>query len=126
MSKPENRALRRSFESKISTALGEAGIKFDSVLSDPSHLVIAHSYSLKSARAQSRNDEGSIMVHTTPNPTPFEEESDLFKSINEKLNDPHFSVYAPVHYGSPGERRELMSRIKEPILHCLEGFANGQ
>jgi HD superfamily phosphohydrolase len=126
ISKPENRALRRNFESRISTALGVAGIKVSSALLDPSHLVIAHSYSLKSARAQSRNDEGSIMVHTTPNPTPFEEESDLFKSINEKLNDPHFSVYAPVHYSSPGERRELMSRIKEPILHCLEGIANGQ
>ena len=33
------------------------------------------------ARAQSRNDEDSIMVHTAPKPAPFEEESGFFKSI---------------------------------------------
>jgi len=126
ISKTENRGLRRQLELQIAGALGEVGIKFDSSLKDPSQLLIVHAYSLKSARAQSRNDEGSIMVHTTPNPTPFEEESDLFKSINEKLNDPHFSVYAPVRYDSPGERRELMSRIREPILRCLEGFTNDE
>jgi hypothetical protein len=126
ISKTENRTARRELESNIAAAIQEAGVKFDSALQDPSNLVIVHSYSLKSARAQSRNDEGSIMVHTMPNPTPFEEESDLFKSINEKLNDPHFSVYAPVGYDSPGERRDLLGKIKEPILRCLEGFTNGE
>lgn len=126
ISKIGNRPRRRELESKLSAAIREAGVEFNSTLPDPSHLLIAHSYSLKSARAQSRNDEGSIMVHTTPNPTPFEEESDLFKSITEKLNDPHFSVYAPVSYENPGERRAMVSRIKEPILRCLEGFTNGE
>jgi hypothetical protein len=107
-------------------AIGEAGVKLDCGLADPSNLVIAHSYSLKSVRAQSRNDEGSIMVHTVPNPTPFEEESDLFKSINEKLNDPNFDVYAPVAYENPGERRKLYNQVKEPITRCLEGFGNGE
>lgn len=126
ISKPENRAMRRKLESKIAAAVQKAGVKFDSALPDPSHLVIVHSYSLKSARAQSRNDEGPILVHTLPNPTPFEEESDLFRSINEKLNDPHFSVYAPVGYDSPGGRRELVGKVKEPILCCLEGLTNGE
>lgn len=126
LTKPENRGIRRTLESTLAAAIAEAGIKLDSTLKDPSHLVVAHSYSLKSVRAQSRNDEGSIMVHTTPNPTPFEEESDLFKSINEKLNDPHFAVYAPVAYENPGERRTLFNRVKEPILNCLEGFGNGE
>ncbi len=120
ISKTENRELRRELESRVAASLQAAGVTLDSALKDTSNLVIVHSYSLKSARAQSRNDEGSIMVHTAPNPTPFEEESDLFKSINEKLNDPHFSVYAPIAYNSPGERREMMSRIKELILRCLE------
>jgi HD superfamily phosphohydrolase len=126
ISKSENRALRRELELKIAESLQAAGVRMDSALDDASNLVIVHSFSLKSARAQSRNDEGSIMVHTAPNPTPFEEESDLFKSINERLNDPHFSVYAPVGYDSPGERREMLSRIKEPILRSLEGFSNGE
>ena len=126
ISKIENRKSRRDLEKKIAEIFATAGVKLDSLLTDPSNLVIAHSYSLKSARAQSRNDEGSIMVHTMPNPTPFEEESDLFRSINEKLNDPHFSIFAPVCYANPGERRDLMNKIKKPILECLEGFGNGK
>jgi hypothetical protein len=126
LTKTENRGLRRTLESNLAAAMVEAGVKLDSTLKDPSHLVVAHSYSLKSVRAQSRNDEGSIMVHTIPNPTPFEEESDLFKSINEKLNDPHFAVYAPVAYENPGERRTLFNQVKDPILRCLEGFGNGE
>ena len=55
-----------------------------------------------------------------------EEESDLFRSINEKMNDPHFAVYAPVLHQNPGERRDLQNKIKEPILRCLEGFENGE
>jgi hypothetical protein len=110
LTKPENRRARRTLEANLAAAMVDAGVKLDSTLKDPSNLVVAHSYSLKSVRAQSRNDEGSIMVHPTPNPTPFEEESDLFKSINEKLNDPHFAVYAPVAYENPGERRTLAER----------------
>jgi hypothetical protein len=126
LTKPENRELRRTLERNLTAAIIEAGVRLDSTLKDPSHLVVAYSYSLKSVRAQSRNDEGSIMVHTTPDPTPFEEESDLFKSIIEKLNDPHFDVYAPVAYENPGERRMLFNQVKEPILQCLEGFGNGE
>ncbi len=126
LTKLENRALRRTLERNLAAVMIDAGVKFDSTLKDPSNLVIAHSYSLKSVRAQSRNDEGSIMVHTVPNPTPFEEESDLFKSINEKLNDPHFSVYAPVAYENPAERRDLFNRVKDPILRCLEESNDGE
>src|SRR6266567_38991 len=126
ISKMENRVPRRGLETRIGNALQEAGVKLECDLKDPTHLVIAHSYSLKSARAQSRNDEGSILVHTVPAPTPFEEESDLFKSINEKLNDPNFAVYAPVAYENPTERRGLYAKGKEAILKCLEAFGNGE
>ena len=121
-----NRTDRRNLERRIADRIREAGVVLDSKLPDPSNFVIAHSFKLKSARAQSRNDEGSIMVNTVPNPTPFEEESDLFRSINEKMNDPHFAVYAPVRYQSPGERRELQSRVKGIVISCLEEFGNGK
>jgi hypothetical protein len=122
----DNRPVRRALEISIAAAIQEAGVALDCNLEDPSNLVIAHSYSLKSVRAQSRNDEGSIMVHTIPAPTPFEEESVLFKSINEKLNDPHFAVYAPVAYENPAERRTLQANAKEAIMRCLEAFGNGE
>lgn len=122
ISQTSNRTARRELERRIAEVIQQAGMPLDCKLKDPSNLVVAHSFSLKSARAQSRNDEGSIMIHTVPDPTPFEEESDLFRSINEKMNDPHFAVYAPVAYHTPGERRQLISKIKEPIVQCLEGF----
>jgi HD superfamily phosphohydrolase len=126
ISQTTNRSARRELECRIADVIQKAGVPLDCKLKDPANLVVAHSFSLKSARAQSRNDEGSIMIHTVPDPTPFEEESDLFRSINEKMNDPHFAVYAPVVYHSPGERRELHNKIKEPIVRCLEGFGNGE
>lgn len=126
ISKAKNRVDRRGLETQIAAAIQGAGIKLDCNLKDSSHLVIVHSYSLKSVRSQSRNDEGSIMVHTIPSPTPFEEESVLFKSINEELNDPHFAVYAPVAYENPVERRTLRGSAKEAIIHCLEAFGNGK
>jgi hypothetical protein len=126
ISQMTNRTHRRKLEQKIADAIQKAGVALDCTLKDPSNLVFAHSFSLKSARAQSRNDEGSIMIHTVPDPTPFEEESDLFRSINERMNDPHFAVYAPVVYSSPGERRDLLNKVKEPIVNCLKGFGNAE
>jgi hypothetical protein len=125
ISDKENRPVRRELETRIAAVLREAGVRLECGLEDPSKLVIAHSYSLKSVRTQSRNDEGPIMVHAVPNPTPFDQASDLFNSIQEKLNDPHFAVYAPVAYENPVERRQLQSKIKEPIIGSLEDFGNG-
>jgi hypothetical protein len=106
ISQVNNRPVRRELERRIAEAMQQAGVELECSLNDPSNLVMAHSFSLKSARAQSRNDEGSIMIHTAPDPTPFEEESNLFRSINEKMNDPHFAVYAPVG-PTPGYRAAL-------------------
>jgi hypothetical protein len=50
----------------------------------------------------------------------FENASDLFNSIQEKLNDPRFAIFVPVAYENPVERRELRNKIKEPILKVLE------
>ncbi len=88
--------------------------------------MIAHQFSLKSVRTQSRNDEGPILVRKGSALTTFEDESDLFKSINEKLVDPRFAVYAPVYYDNPSERRKIQTVVEEPLLKCLEEFGNGE
>jgi hypothetical protein len=121
-----NRPRRRLLEQKIAEAIQSAGVDLGSSVNDTSHLVIAHQYSLKSVRTQSRNDEGPILVRKGNAPTTFEDESDLFKSINEKLVDPRFAVYAPVHYENPSERRKIQTAIEEPILKCIEEFGNGE
>jgi len=126
ITKPKNREMRRSLELKIAEAITNADVALKGNVPDPSKLVIANSYTLKSVRAQSRNDEGPILVRKGSTPTTFEEESDLFKSINEKLVDPRFAIYAPVDYENPTERRALQTKLRDPILKCLEGFGNGR
>jgi HD superfamily phosphohydrolase len=121
-----NRPRRRLLEQQIAKTIQSAGVDLGSSVNDPSYLVIAHQYSLKSVRTQSRNDEGPILVRKGNAPTTFEDESDLFKSINEKLVDPRFAVYAPVHYENPSERRKIQTAIEEPILKCIEEFGNGE
>lgn len=93
---------------------------------DPSNLVIVNAYTQKSVRTQSRNDEGPILVGKGNNVTTFEEASDLFRSIDEKMVRPHFALYAPVEYANPAERRAMQTKLLEPILKCLEGFSNGK
>jgi len=126
VTKPQSRKLRRSLEQKLAATIEGAGVKLNCGAADPSNMVIANSYTLKSVRAQSRNDEGPILVRKGTALTTFEEESDLFRSINEKLVDPRFAIYAPVDYENPTERRALQNKLREPILECLKGFGNGE
>jgi HD superfamily phosphohydrolase len=125
ISKPQNRTERRRIEDGIANALIGSGIKFDSNLTDPKRLVIVHDYSLKSVREQSRNDEGSIMIDEVP-PEPFEEASDLFRSIDEKLTTPHLAVYAPVAYHNPTEKKRLCDKAKKAIMTFLGGLKDGE
>jgi HD superfamily phosphohydrolase len=123
---PKNRAIRRKLEKELATVIERVGFPLKSECGDPSNLVIANSYTLKSVRAQSRNDEGPILVKRGTAVTTFEEASDLFHSIDEKMVRPHFAVYAPVEYHNPAERRAMQAKLHEPIMTCLGGFGNGQ
>lgn len=124
ISKPKNRKKRREVEDQIAKSIRDAGITFDSSLPCPDRLVIVQDYSLKSVREQSRNDEGLIMI-AEDSPIPFEEASQLFHSIDEKLTMPHFAVYAPVSYDNPSEKKRLCERAKKAIIASLEGMGDG-
>lgn len=126
ITKPKNREQRRKLEQALADAIQTAGIKLRCDSGDVSNLVIVNAYTQKSVRAQSRNDEGPILVRKGNNVTTFEEASDLFRSIDEKMVRPHFALYAPVEYGNPAERRAMQTKLQEPILKCLEGFDNGK
>jgi HD superfamily phosphohydrolase len=84
--------------------------------------VIVNSYKLKSVREQSRNNEGPILVDLIPNPKMFEQESTLFRSIDEKLSEAYVEVYAPVRYDSPVEKRKLLMALDRPITDILTEF----
>jgi len=125
ISLPQFRNKRSQLEKSICSALHEVGIPMQTECCDSSNLLIVHNFSLKSVRAQSRNDEASIMVDQKPEPLPFEEASDLFKSINEKMAIAHFAVYAPVTFDNPVERKRVLDAAHKAIMLVLEGLTNG-
>jgi HD superfamily phosphohydrolase len=125
INKPLNRAKREGLERCISGAIESAGIKLVGDGFDPTHFVIANVYKPKALKALSRNDEGPILVEKLPNPTTFEEESDVFRSLSNETIESKFAVYAPVEYDNPKQRRDLRASVRDPILKCLEEFGNG-
>jgi HD superfamily phosphohydrolase len=126
ITKPKNREQRRKLEQALAAVIRTAGFPLKCVCGDAANFVIANAYTQKSVRAQSRNDEGPILVRKGTEVTTFEEASTLFQSIDEKMVRPHFALYAPVEHGNPAERRAMQTKLREPILKCLEGFGNGK
>jgi hypothetical protein len=119
---PENQERRAELESTIHEIIPEEfKDPFDS-LSRDAYSVILNFYRFKSVKEQSRNDEGSILVRSLPKPKMFEEESTLFRSIDEKLTEAHVEIYAPVIYKSPNERRTLLSEMDKKITDLLNQF----
>ncbi len=62
------------------------------------------------------------MVDARPKPRFFEEESVLFKSIDESLSEAFIDVYAPVMYDSPNDKERLLNLLDEPITEAVAGF----
>ncbi|HEX4588772.1 MAG TPA: HD domain-containing protein [Gemmataceae bacterium] len=82
--------------------------------------VIAYSYSIKSARESSRNDEEGILVHLRPSPQFFVDESTLFKSINEAFSDNHIVLFAPIEWPDPVKKDDLRTSWKDAIRGIIE------
>jgi len=121
VSEPERRPQRKKLERRLAKAvLAQAKQHIDP------NFVIAHSYTIKSVRVQSRNDEGPILIESKPRPLPFEEKSTLFRSIDDRLNDAFIEVYAPVSYETPEERERLRRELHAPIVSLLSSFPEQQ
>lgn len=123
ISKPPNRKSRRNLEQVLLEAMARAGARFDEDVPDVSNFVIAHSYTIKSVKEQSSDDEGTVLIKEPRHLVPFEEKSSLFRSITEKLSETVFEVYAPVCYDTPAERRELNKRLRGPVSAAVETWA---
>jgi HD superfamily phosphohydrolase len=124
ITKPKHLRLRRALEQKLATVIQDNGIPLKCKCKDASNLVVVNSFTLKSARLQSRDDEGPILVRKGAEKTTFEEASDLFRSIDEKMVRPQFAICAPVEYNNPAERRSIQVKLHDPILRCLDEFGN--
>jgi len=118
LSKPENRKMRDGVEAALAQTLStRLGTKIDK------RFVIVNAFDIKSVRTTSRNDEGSVMVATDPEPRAFEEESDLFRSINESNTTAFVEVYAPVEWSDHAERDRLRKRVNKPILDVIKAVS---
>lgn len=116
--KRENATSRSGLE----TALGKEIEKIAAVKIDP-RLVIIHVYTIKSVRVSSRNDEASIMVaRTGAVPAPFEEESALFRSINEGYTQGHVALYAPLMWSTETDKKRIRDKLRAPIRQCIEAL----
>jgi len=126
ISRPENQGLRRKLEGGIAECIQKGSSLIGEPGRDLSHFVILHSYTFKSVKDDSKNDETPILINKGTSPIYFEDASTLFQSINGKLSETHVEVYAPVCYASPADRRTLRNRLRGPLTTILEMEAGEQ
>ncbi len=105
---------------ELESAVAEELRNFLKLSSIDSRAVILHFFSIESVRAQSRNSERSILIRRTQDRRLFEEESTLFKSIDEGLKEEWLECYAPVTYRDDHEKRRLLTHMDEFLVHTLE------
>ena len=118
--RPENDRFREDIERRIAEELSSVtGEQIDS------DFVILNVFDIRSVRETSRNDESNIMIATDPKPRPFEEESTLFRSIDESYVDEFVEVYAPVAWDTITDKRKVRAEAKEPIRKVIEEVCSG-
>jgi uncharacterized protein len=105
--------LEADIAEELSRVLGQRGVKVSR------HFVVLHPFSVESVRAQSRNSEGSIMILKGQRPIPLEQESTLFRSIDESLKEEHLECYAPVGYQDDKQKRDIQEKMRDFILALL-------
>jgi len=83
--------------------------------------VILYKFDIDSVRTQSRNSEGTVMIYKEPKSIPFEDESFLFRSINEKSKEEIIECYAPVS-ASNEEREKLFQNISDFAISLFSEY----
>jgi len=120
LSRPENAGARRTLEAEIAQEL----TRISGVETDPS-CVILHTFSIKSVKEMSRNDEAGILVDCSPNPAFFVDKSSLFASIQKGYDEQFVEVYAPVIWPSRERRQDLLEEFHGPLLRIIETRCSG-
>jgi HD superfamily phosphohydrolase len=86
---------------------------------DKNH-VIAYTISFDSA---ARTESGIPVVHETKKPTQFDDESALFKSVDQKIREQRFHIYAPVEYRDEKDKKTRAREFKTEILQLIDRLA---
>jgi len=117
--KPDEREQQEKLRARLEDALAEAISETLEAEVDP-RLVVLNLYTVKSVRAQSREDEKAVLVDGPPQPVPFEERSTLFRSIDQRMDETVVEVYAPVAYETEAEKRTLLNLLHDPMMAVLQ------
>ncbi len=110
-----DKALFTKIEAKIASTYG-----WDQ------NLVFAKKITHKSVRTQATTNEGQITVIKPGERSVFDEESALFKSINDAIREEFVEVYAPVSYKDEKEKKKLQNEYHRDITAMIEQIANRQ
>jgi len=113
INKNKNENLRKQIEKKIS--------RLELLKCDPDY-VIVNSFKFKSVKEMSKDDNEGKLIIKTKNDTlvEFEEESRVFNSISESLDEVLFEVYAPLEYETVLEKDKKTKKFKVEILELLK------
>jgi putative nucleotidyltransferase with HDIG domain len=86
--------------------------------------VISNKFTIQSVREQSRNSVGSILVLRESGPVTFEDESLLFRSIDEAEKDEFLEVYAPVAFEDSKDKKIRLRDYNEKIQEIIENVVS--
>ncbi len=113
ISKTDHIPMRMNMERAIA--------QLEQINCSPEH-VIVKSYKIKSVKEMARDSEGDIAVRKPEGRIGhFEEESTVFKSIDETMNEIFLEVYAPLEFTGQLDKREKEGKIKVAIMEMLKG-----
>ena len=110
----KNSDVRNKLENEISEYLSS---KFGKRVKDYEVLIVP--YTIKSAKEQSRNNEGSIVIKDYSGNKKFEDVSTLFRSIDEKQNDQSIFIFVPLDSFDELGRHRLRSECRDDIIGIL-------
>lgn len=110
---------------ELEAAVGEELARLQNARVDARH-VILHLYKIDSVRAQSRNDESTVLVQKPQGPASFEDESALFRSINEGLQEEYLECYAPLENTDEKEKRRIKAELTKYFQDLLKQKLNRQ
>ena len=115
LSEGEDGDLKTQLEESISELIQE---KSNQII-DPDYTIF-YPYSIKSVRETSRDDESGILVFKEKDPVRFDDESTLFRSINEAEYDQFLEVYAPIEWTTRTDKKKLCRDLSIPVKQIIE------
>jgi HD associated region len=101
--KPLEKAIAEKFEFDANEVIAYT-IKFDSAARTESEIPVIH------------------QMKTTV----FHDESALFKSVDQKIREQRFHIYAPIKYQDEKDKKKRLREFKNEILELIGGMANRQ